>query len=64
MIKREQLLLKKLYECQDEMEELLHDGKNDKHYFLMEILIKRLEDYIQNNLDYCRSIHSALLVNS
>ena len=41
-------LLKKLYECQDGMEELLDGGKEDKHYFLMEILIKRLESYLSN----------------
>ncbi len=39
-------LLKKLYECQDEMAELLDGGIEDKHYFLMEILIKRLEDHL------------------
>lgn len=48
---REQLLLEKLYECQDEMEQLLDGGKEDKHYFLMEILIKRLELHLQNNQD-------------
>ena len=46
---KEQELLKKLYECQDCMEELLDKGKEDKHYFLMEILIKRLEIYISEN---------------
>lgn len=46
---KEQELLKKLYECQDSMEELLDRGKEDKHYFLMEILIKRLEEHISNN---------------
>lgn len=48
---REQELLKKLYECQDCMGELLNKGKEDKHYFLMEILIKRLEIYISDNSD-------------
>jgi len=47
----EQKLLKKLYECQDSMETLLDEGKEDKHYFLMEILIKRLELYLQNSHD-------------
>ena len=47
----EQKLLKKLYECQDLMETLLDEGKEDKHYFLMEILIKRLELYLQNSHD-------------
>lgn len=46
---KEQELLKKLYECQESMEELLDGGKDDKHYFLMEILIKRLEIYISEN---------------
>jgi hypothetical protein len=44
----EEELLKKLYECQDSMEHLLDNGKNDKHYFLIEILIKRLELYLSN----------------
>ena len=39
-------LLEKLYECQEGMEELLDKGVEDKHYFLMEILIKRLEDHL------------------
>ena len=43
---KERELLKKLYECQDEMAELLDGGVEDKHYFLMEILIKRLEDHL------------------
>jgi hypothetical protein len=47
----EQSLLEKLYECQDMMEKLLDKGKEDKHYFLMEILIKRLETHLQNNQD-------------
>jgi len=42
----EEELLEKLYECQDGMEELLDKGVEDKHYFLMEILIKRLEDHL------------------
>jgi len=46
---KEQELLKKLYECQDSMEVLLDRGKEDKHYFLMEILIKRLEEHISKN---------------
>ncbi len=50
-LNKEKILLKKLYECQDLMEELLIDGKNDKHYFLIEILIKRLELYVQDNCD-------------
>ena len=31
------------------MELLLDRGKEDKHYFLMEILIKRLEEHISKN---------------
>tara|TARA_R110001592_G_scaffold284110_1_gene552390 strand:+ start:429 stop:587 length:159 start_codon:yes stop_codon:yes gene_type:complete len=46
---KEQELLKKLYECQESMEELLDKGKEDKHYFLIEILIRRLEVYISEN---------------
>lgn len=45
---KEQILLTKLYECQDMMEELLEKGKDDNHYFLMEILIKRLESFLQD----------------
>tara|TARA_Y100000389_G_C17315918_1_gene440445 strand:+ start:111 stop:293 length:183 start_codon:yes stop_codon:yes gene_type:complete len=45
----ERKLLTKLYECQEMMEKLLDDGKNDKHYFIMEILIKRLEIHLQDN---------------
>lgn len=48
---KEQKLLRTLYECQDMMADLLDEGKEDKHYFLIEILIKRLEDYLQNNQD-------------
>jgi hypothetical protein len=44
----EEELLKKLYECQESMENLLDGGKDDNHYFLMEILIKRLETYISD----------------
>ena len=43
---KERELLKKLYECHDEMAELLDGGKEDIHYGLMEILIKRLEDHL------------------
>ena len=45
---KEQKLLIKLYECQEMMEGLLDKGKEDKHYFLMEILIKRLEINLSN----------------
>jgi hypothetical protein len=50
-MKKEQELLEKLYECQDLMLELLDGGKEDKHYFLMEILIKRLELHLQHKQD-------------
>jgi len=46
---KERQLLASLYECQELMEELLDGGKEDKHYFLMEILIKRLELHLQDN---------------
>ena len=46
-----QELLRKLYDCQEDMERLLDGGKEDKHYFLMEILIKRLELHIANQQD-------------
>jgi hypothetical protein len=45
----ERNLLSKMYECQELMEDLLNDGKNDSHYELMSILIKRLEDHLKNN---------------
>jgi len=45
-LKREQELLRKLYECQDEMEKLLKDGKQDVHYKMICDLIKRLEIYL------------------
>ena len=45
---KEQILLTKLYECQDMMEELLEKGKDDNHYFLMELLIRRLESFLQD----------------
>ena len=48
---KEQILLSKLYECQDMMEDLLDKGKDDNHYFLMEILIKRLESFLQDETD-------------
>ncbi len=50
---KEQQLLAKLYECQDKMEVLLDKGKDDFHYVLMGVLIKRLEDHLSQNLDLC-----------
>jgi hypothetical protein len=51
MITKEQMLLSRLYECQEMMADLLDKGREDKHYFLIEILIKRLEIHIQNQQD-------------
>ena len=48
---KEHILLAKLYECQDMMEDLLDKGKDDNHYFLMEILVRRLESYLQDETD-------------
>ena len=48
---KEQLLLQNLYECQDMMEELLEKGKDDNHYFLMELLVRRLESFLQEETD-------------
>ena len=45
---KEKELLKKLYECQDMMEELLDNGKNDEHYHMINQLIERLEKYLMN----------------
>ncbi len=46
---KEKELLKKLYECQDMMEELLDNGKNDEHYHMINILIERLEKFLSND---------------
>jgi hypothetical protein len=43
---KEQKLLSKLYECQEEMEKLLKDGKDDIHYQMICELIKRLEQHL------------------
>lgn len=45
---KEQELLQKLYECQDMMETLLDGGKEDNHYFLIQLLIRRLERYLED----------------
>lgn len=50
-LSREQELLRKLYECQEEMEKLLREGKQDTHYKMMCDLIKRLEDYLSSGQD-------------
>lgn len=48
---KEQQLLKKLYECQEMMLELLDDGANDEHYKLIQVLISRLEKHLIDKLD-------------
>jgi hypothetical protein len=48
---KEQKLLSKLYECQEEMEKLLKEGKEDKHYKMICELINRLELHLCNNQD-------------
>ena len=48
---REQELLRKLYECQDIMEDVLDNGKEDDHYQLIQILINRLEKHLQDRID-------------
>ena len=48
---KERQLLQKMYEVQDEMEELLDDGMNDVHYALMTALILRLEEYLKDKID-------------
>lgn len=44
--KDEKELLKKLYECQEMMADLLDSGKEDTHYAMMAELIDRLEKYL------------------
>ena len=48
---KERQLLRKMYEVQEEMEELLDDGINDVHYALMSALILRLEEHLKNKQD-------------
>ena len=48
---KERQLLRKVYEVQEEMEELLDNGINDVHYALMSALILRLEEYLKNKQD-------------
>tara|TARA_Y100000389_G_scaffold132725_1_gene130186 strand:+ start:369 stop:614 length:246 start_codon:yes stop_codon:yes gene_type:complete len=50
-IYKEQCLLSKMYECQDEMAGLLDQGENDIDYYVMQKLIERLEKFIQDNQD-------------
>jgi len=47
----EKELLSKMYECQEMMAKLLDKGDKDIHYLLMEVLVKRLEDYLSNQQD-------------
>jgi hypothetical protein len=49
MVTKEQILLRKLYEAQELMEDTLNDGKEDRHYFMICELIKRLEVYLQRH---------------
>lgn len=51
IIHREQQLLRKMYECHEEMGKLLDGGEKDPHYVIMGELIKRLEDHLQGNKD-------------
>jgi hypothetical protein len=50
-LSKEKKLLQKMYEVQDEMEDLLDDGMNDVHYALMTALILRLEEYLKERQD-------------
>jgi hypothetical protein len=50
-LSKEQDLLRKLYECQEEMEKLLKQGKEDSHYKMICELITRLEMFLCNNQD-------------
>lgn len=48
---KEQDLLRKLYECQEDMETLLKEGKQDEHYKMICELIQRLEQHLCDNQD-------------
>ena len=50
-IYKEERLLSKMYECQEEMAELLDQGESDIDYYVMQKLIERLEKFIQDNQD-------------
>ena len=45
---KEQQLLQKLYECQDELEYLLAAGKKDSHYISLKELIYSLEKHLED----------------
>ena len=51
LIVREQRLLQNLYECQDELEYLLTDGKKDSHYISLSELIYNLEKHLGDQQD-------------
>jgi hypothetical protein len=51
LLYREQCLLRKLHECEDELEQLLDGGKDDPHYTMFKTLIDRLEHHLQNKSD-------------
>jgi hypothetical protein len=49
--RKEQILLGKLYEAQEIMSETLDKGVKDPYYRVMEDIIHRLEQYLQNQQD-------------
>ena len=51
LLVREQRLLQKLYECQDELEYLLTAGKKDSHYISLSELIHNLEKHLGDQQD-------------
>ena len=51
LLVREQRLLQKLYECQDELEHLLAQGKKDPDYISLSELIKNLEKHLGDQQD-------------
>jgi hypothetical protein len=51
LLVREQRLLQKLYECQDELGYLLSEGKKDPHYTSLSDLIKNLEKHLGDQQD-------------
>ena len=51
LILKEQRLLTKLYECQDELEALVTLGKKDPHYISLSDLIHNLERHLQDQQD-------------
>ena len=51
LVLKEQRLLQKLYECQDEVEYLLTAGKKDSHYISLSELIHNLEKHLGDQQD-------------